>query len=132
MFDSIRLAIVQVNRRVSEDRLSSAFVSSLVCKALWNYCDNQYEKTDVQPLWFTDDQLKILFSLFEESLSKAGTWNEADQTFATDVLDEGSLETTDDEQLNELNKQLWNEEYFPVASRLYQRLAEGMEHFYSK
>jgi hypothetical protein len=49
-----------------------------------------------------------------------------------DILDEGSLETTDDEPLNELNKQLWNEEYFPVASRLYQRLAEGMEHFYSK
>ena len=97
---------------------------------MWNYCDNQYEKTDVQPLWFTDDQLKILFSLFEESLSKTFVRSALDDD--DDSLDESSLETTDDEQMNELNKQLWNEEYFPVASRLYQRLAEGMEHFYSK
>jgi len=86
-------------------------LSSLVCKALWNYCDNNYEKTDNQPLWFTEDQLKILFNLFDESLN------------------ESNLDPTDDEQLNELNKQLWSEEYYPVASRLYQRLIEGNEHF---
>lgn len=45
------------------------------------------------------------------------------------ILDENNLESTDDEQLNDLNKQFWNEEYFPVASRFYQRLIEGNEHF---
>ncbi len=45
------------------------------------------------------------------------------------MIDENNLESTDDEQLNDLNKQLWNEEYYPVASRLYQRLIEGNEHF---
>lgn len=45
---------------------------SLVCKALWNYCDNNYDNAAVQSLWFTDEQLKILFSLFEESLGKKG------------------------------------------------------------
>ncbi len=45
------------------------------------------------------------------------------------VKDESMLESTDDEQLNELNKQLWNEEYFPVASRLYQRLIEENKYF---
>lgn len=44
---------------------------------------------------------------------------------------ETTLEMTDDEKLNQLNKEFWNEEYFPVASRLYERLAEGMEHFHS-
>ncbi|UJR24869.1 hypothetical protein I4U23_006238 [Adineta vaga] len=86
-------------------------LSSLVCKALWNYCDNNYEKSDNQSLWFTNDQLKILFGLFEESLH------------------ENSLETTDDTELDEVNKQLWNEEYFPVASRLYQRLVDENKYF---
>ncbi|CAF1247866.1 unnamed protein product [Rotaria sordida] len=86
-------------------------LSSLVCKALWNYCDNNYEKADSQPLWFTAHQLKILLNLFDESLH------------------ESNLESTDDESLDELNKQLWNEEYFPVASRLYQRIIEGNEYF---
>jgi hypothetical protein len=45
------------------------------------------------------------------------------------VKDESMLESTDDEQLNELNKQLWNEEYFPVASRLYQRLIDENKYF---
>lgn len=80
---------------------------------MWNYCDNNYDNPDVKPLWFTNEQLKILFSLFEESLS------------------ETTLETTDDEKMDQLNKELWNDEYFPVASRLYERLAEGMEHFHS-
>jgi hypothetical protein len=48
------------------------------------------------------------------------------------IKDENNLESTDDEQLNELNKQLWNEEYYPVASRLYQRLVEGNEYFQNK
>ncbi|CAF3296967.1 unnamed protein product [Rotaria socialis] len=86
-------------------------LSSLVCKALWNYCDNNYEKADNQPLWFTEDQLKVLLTLFDETLNESG------------------LESTDDESLDELNKQLWNEEYFPVASRLYQRVIEGNEYF---
>ena len=45
-------------------------------------------------------------------------------------VDESVLEMTDDEQLDEVNKQFWKEEYLPVASRLYQRLAEGMEYFH--
>ena len=45
------------------------------------------------------------------------------------AIDENHLESTEDEELNDLNKQFWNEEYFPVASRLYQRLIEGNEHF---
>ncbi len=45
------------------------------------------------------------------------------------LKDETNLESTDDEQLNQLNKQLWNEEYYPVASRLYQRLIEGNQYF---
>ena len=45
------------------------------------------------------------------------------------IKGENNLDLTDDEQLNELNKQLWNEEYYPVASRLYQRLIEGNERF---
>ena len=52
------------------DLFFSFVLSSLVCKALWNYCDNNYTNAEVKPLWFTDDQLKILFSLFEESLGK--------------------------------------------------------------
>ncbi|CAF1501349.1 unnamed protein product [Adineta ricciae] len=86
-------------------------LASLVCKALWNYCDNNYEKKDNQWLWFSDEQLKILFNLFDESLH------------------ESSLESTDDTDLDELNKQLWNEEYFPVASRLYQRLVDENKYF---
>ncbi|CAF0760869.1 unnamed protein product [Rotaria sp. Silwood1] len=86
-------------------------LSSLVCKALWNYCDNNYEKLNNQSLWFTEDQLKMLLNLFNESLH------------------ESNLESTDDESLDELNKQLWNEEYFPVASRLYQRIIEGNQYF---
>ncbi|CAF4288583.1 unnamed protein product, partial [Adineta steineri] len=43
-------------------------LASLACKALWNYCDNNYEKTDNQSLWFTKEQLNILFTLFDESL----------------------------------------------------------------
>ena len=45
--------------------------------------------------------------------------------------DESSLEQTDDTDLDELNKQLWNEEYFPVASRLYQRLVDENKYFQS-
>ena len=103
---------------------------SLVCKALWNYCDNNYEKGDNQPLWFTEDQLKLLFSLFDESLCKnifyLFIWKE--NSFCL-IQDENNLESTDDEQMNEVNKQLWNDEYYPVASRLYQRLIEGNQHF---
>ena len=46
------------------------YLNSLVCKALWNYCDNNYEKDANQPLWFNEQQLRILFSLFDETLRK--------------------------------------------------------------
>ncbi|CAF1336650.1 unnamed protein product [Adineta steineri] len=88
-------------------------LASLACKAVWNYCDNNYEKTDNQSLWFTKEQLNILFTLFDESLH------------------ESNLESTDDKELDELNKQLWNEEYYPVASRLYQRLVDENKYFQS-
>ncbi len=74
--------------------------------------------------------MKILFSLFDETLSKNSIfqWKKRN-SICSFVKDENNLESTDDEQLNDLNKQLWNEEYYPVASRLYQRLIEGNEHF---
>ncbi len=63
---------------MSNSKLISIFsYFSLVCKALWNYCDNNSEKADNQTLWFTADQLKILLNLFDESLRK----NFLDKTF---------------------------------------------------
>ena len=81
-------------------------------------------------MWFNEDQLKTLFSLFDETLSKKLKSIEKKQfRLFIFVIDENNLETTEDEELNDLNKQLWSEEYYPVASRLYQRLIEGNEHF---
>lgn len=105
-------------------------LASLVCKALWNYCDNNYEQTTNESLWFNEEQLKILFSLFDETLRKTKRFVIFAKIFDLNkILDESNLELSDDEQLNELNKQFWLEEYFPVASRLYQRLVEGNQHF---
>ena len=57
-------------RWIERNRSIRVFFFSLVCKALWNYCDNNYDNPDVKPLWFSDEQLKVVFSLFEESLSE--------------------------------------------------------------
>ena len=47
------------------------------------------------------------------------------------IRGESNVGKTGDEQLDHLNKQFWTEEYFPVASRLYQRLTDDMDYFHS-
>ena len=47
------------------------------------------------------------------------------------IRGESNVGQTGDEQLDHLNKQFWTEEYFPVASRLYQRLTNDMDYFQS-
>ena len=70
-----------------------------------------------------------LIFLMNRSVSKIDETNK--NLVFSFLIDENNLQSNDDddEQLNELNKQLWNEEYYPVASRLYQRLIEGNEYF---
>ncbi|CAF1127979.1 unnamed protein product, partial [Didymodactylos carnosus] len=75
-------------------------LASLVCKALWNYCDNENKV-----LWFNNDELVKLFTIFNETLRE-------DLLFATE-----------EEELDKIYYDLYKEEYYPVASRLYRRLA---------